>query len=104
MGDSFPNRKGMSWKSQGRWHSITFSRVCELAQAVGQSLIELGVEPGDKVCIFSPNRPEWTLADLAILGAGAVTVPCFATNTADQTQFVLQHSQSKCFQDALKSG
>ena len=38
-------------------------------------------EPGDRVVLVSENRPEWLIADLAIMAAGCVTVPTYTTNT-----------------------
>ena len=45
---------------------------------------------GDRVAILSENRPEWTIADFASLLLGAVTVPIYATLTAEQTAYILQ--------------
>ena len=55
----------------------------------------LGVRPRDRVAILSDSRPEWVLADLAILTAGAVTVPVYATLPASQVGYVLAHSGAR---------
>ena len=47
---------------------------------------------GDRVAILSENRPEWSIADFAILLLGAVTVPVYATLTPEQTAYTLRDS------------
>lgn len=58
-------------------------------------LESLGVGPGDRVAILSDSRPEWTITDLAILTAGAVTVPVYATLPASQVGYILAHSGAR---------
>ena len=55
--------------------------------------MDSGVQAGDRVGIFSPNRPEWTIADLAVLSVGAVTVPLYATITAKQAEYVVNDAR-----------
>jgi long-chain acyl-CoA synthetase len=52
-------------------------------------LVELGISPGDRVAIVSESRPEWGIADLAILSVGAVTVPIYPTLSGEQTRYIL---------------
>ena len=52
------------------------------------------MRPGDRVAIVAENRPEWCVADLAILTAGGVTVPTYTTNTVEDHAYVLQHSEA----------
>lgn len=59
-------------------------------RALSATLVSLGVEPGDRVALMSESRPEWLIADLAILGAGAVTVPVYPTLAPQQARFILQ--------------
>ena len=58
-------------------------------------LEDLGVGPGDRVAILSDSRPEWTITDLAILTAGAVTVPVYATLPANQVGYILAHAGAR---------
>ncbi len=51
--------------------------------------------PGDRVALVAENRPEWTIADMAIMAIGAITVPAFATNTVADHRHVLSHSGAK---------
>jgi long-chain acyl-CoA synthetase len=58
-------------------------------------LESLGVGPGDRVVIMSESRPEWLLADFAILTMGAVTVPVYSTLTAQQTRYIVQDAGAR---------
>ena len=59
------------------------------------ALRKWGVGRGDRVAILSENRPEWTIADFASLLLGAVTVPIYATLTAEQTAYILRDSGAR---------
>lgn len=79
-------------KHQGLYRPVTYD---ELAQAVfrcAAGLRRLGVGPRSRVGILSENRLEWVIADLAIAGVGAVSVPVFPTLTAEQVEYILDHS------------
>ena len=62
-----------------------------------------GIRKGDRVAILSENRPEWTITDFAALALGAVTVPIYSTQTADQTAFVLNNSGTRVIAVSTKS-
>jgi long-chain acyl-CoA synthetase len=61
----------------------------ERIRDVALGLERIGVSRGDRVAIVSESRPEWLVADLAILTLGAVTVPVYPTLTAAQTRYIL---------------
>ena len=82
-------------KHGGQWHTIswreTADRVCRLAEA----LRGLGLNAGDRVMLVSENRPEWCIADHAIMAAGLVTVPAYTTNTERDHSHVLENSGAR---------
>jgi long-chain acyl-CoA synthetase len=82
-------------KSQGQWRSISWRETARQVGALAQSLIDLGLEPGDRVILVSENRPEWLIADLAIMAAGCVTVPTYTTNTSRDHSHILSNSGAK---------
>jgi long-chain acyl-CoA synthetase len=55
----------------------------------------VGIAAGDRVGILSSTRPEWTLADLGALSAGATVVPIYNTNSPEECEYVLAHSASR---------
>jgi long-chain acyl-CoA synthetase len=67
----------------------------ERVRDVSLGLAALGIGPGDRVAIVSESRPEWLIADLAALAAGAVTVPVYPTLSAAQARYILDDSSAK---------
>jgi long-chain acyl-CoA synthetase len=74
------------------WVPISSTEIYRSVVGVARALESWGVGKGDRVAILSENRPEWTIADFAALALGAVTVPVYSTQTADQTSYILNDS------------
>jgi long-chain acyl-CoA synthetase len=96
-----PNRVGFRYKPTyedagpiGKWKDVTYREFDEECRQVAFGLMGLGVKPQDKVVILANTRYEWALCDMAILGAGAVTVPIYASNTPDDCAYILNHSEA----------
>ena len=71
------------------WSSISYTEFGLRIRSVAAALVEVGVESGDRVGIFSANQPDWSIADFAILTAAAVSVPLYATSTAAQAEYLI---------------
>jgi long-chain acyl-CoA synthetase len=82
----------MLYREAGKWHSISSSDLRRKVAGTAQALQQWGIHKGDRIAILSENRPEWPIADFAILLLGAVTVPVYATLTPEQTAFTLSDS------------
>ncbi|HRW79594.1 MAG TPA: long-chain fatty acid--CoA ligase [Desulfomonilia bacterium] len=97
--DQFGERAICAYKNKsGAYEDISWNRMGEMVRNLGYFLMARGVKAGDKVALFSPNRWEWWVADLAILSVGAVNVPIYATNSAEESRYVIENSDSKmCF-------
>ncbi|MCV7088912.1 AMP-dependent synthetase/ligase [Mycobacterium interjectum] len=78
----------------GVWTDVTCAEAAKQVRSAALGLISLGVQSGDRVCIFSATRYEWPILDLAILAVGAVTVPIYETSSAEQVRWVLQDSEA----------
>ena len=76
------------------WEDITFAQAGEIVQEIGLGLVDLGIEPGDRVAILCTTRPEWTYASFAISSAGAVVVPIYPTNSPEECEWVAGNSES----------
>ncbi|MEO7504375.1 MAG: AMP-dependent synthetase/ligase [Sphingomicrobium sp.] len=74
------------------WQSISYAEGARQVAALAQSLKRIGLKPGDRVMLVSENRPEWLIADLAIMAAGCVTVPTYTSNTTRAHQHILNNS------------
>jgi len=82
-------------KRDDTWHPITWRETAERVSALARGLRALGIEPGDRVALVAENRPEWLIADVAIMAAGAVTVPAYITNTVEDHLHILSDSGAK---------
>jgi long-chain acyl-CoA synthetase len=82
-------------KREGAWRSIAWAEAARQVAALAQALREIGLEPGDRVALVSENRPEWLIADLAIMAAGCVTVPTYTTNTIRDHAHILGNSGAR---------
>ena len=79
-------------KREGAYRSLTWTEVADLVGTLSRGLRGIGVKPGDRVVLVSENRPEWLIADLAIMTAGAITVPAYTTNNVGDHHHILTHS------------
>ena len=77
------------------WKSLTWAQSAERVFAIAAGLIELGVQPEERVALASATRVEWILADLGILCAGAATTTVYPQTNADESTFILADSGSK---------
>jgi len=81
------------WHKQGgRFRPQTWREIAEQVKDLSRSLRELGLAPGDRVVLVAENRPEWLVADLAIMAAGAITVPAYTTALTSDHRHVLTDS------------
>ena len=83
-------------KNNNKFESLSWTNVESLVKSIARSLIGLGVLKGDRVVILSENRPEWQIADLAIMSIGAITVPVYTTSTTSDYSHVVNHSGARC--------
>ncbi|WP_155264039.1 AMP-dependent synthetase/ligase [Sphingomonas segetis] len=82
-------------KREGEWRSTDWAEAARQVASLAASLKRIGLQPGDRVCLVSENRPEWLIADLAIMAAGCVTVPTYTTNTERDHAHVLGNSGAR---------
>jgi long-chain acyl-CoA synthetase len=82
-------------KHDGAWQPIGWGEAARRVAAFAEALRGLGLAPGDRVLLVSENRPEWCIADLAIMAAGGVTVPAYTSNTVADHAHVLNDSGAR---------
>ena len=94
----FPKKDALTDKINGKWVPISTQSMIEQAEALASGLIELGLQPGDKVGLISNNRSEWLITDLGILIAGMINVPIYPTITEEDYEYILNNAEVKvCF-------
>lgn len=79
-------------KAGGEWATLTWAEAADQVCLLAQALRELDLATGDRVLIVAENRPEWCIADIAIMAAGLVTTPAYITNTAADHAHILADS------------
>jgi long-chain acyl-CoA synthetase len=82
-------------KRDGSWQPTSYTEAARQVAALAESLLRIGCKPGDRVMLVSENRPEWLIADLAIMAAGCVTVPTYTTNTIRDHTHILTNSGAR---------
>jgi long-chain acyl-CoA synthetase len=82
-------------KINGKYVDFSWNEMNVMIRKLAAYLMSEGVKKGDRIALFSPNRYEWWVADQAILSIGAVNVPIYATNSAEEARYVIDHSGSK---------
>jgi len=97
-----PNKVGFQYKPTyselgpiDRWKEVTFKEFYNDARVVSFGLMGLGIRPEDKIVILSNTRYEWSLCDIAILGASAITVPIYASNIAEDVVYIAEHAEAR---------
>ncbi|MGN6185404.1 MAG: AMP-dependent synthetase/ligase [Thermoanaerobaculia bacterium] len=79
----------MKYKRNEQWQDVAVSEFRDTVRWLAEALHEMGVKRGDRVAILAENRPEWTMADFAILATGAVSVPVYPTLLGWQIEYIL---------------
>jgi long-chain acyl-CoA synthetase len=82
-------------KRDGRYRPISWQEVARQVTHLARGLRALGIERGDRVALVAENRAEWMIADLAVIAAGAITVPAYTTHTVEDHRHVLANSGAK---------
>jgi len=93
--DRYRESEFLRFKSGDGWRSLTYGEVARRVRELALGLHSLGLSPSDRVAIWSENRPEWNLADLATLAISAVDVPIYATQARSQVEYILADSAAR---------
>ncbi len=78
----------------GGWETTSWREYRAAVQSAARGLVALGVEPGAGVVILGANRPEWFVADLAAIAAGALPAGIYTTLTAEQAHYIADHAEA----------
>lgn len=85
----------LNHRVEGQWIHTSAKTFAERVKHVALGLAALGIRPGDRIALLSENRPEWSIADLAILSLGAINVPIYTTQAVDQIDYILTDSGAR---------
>ncbi len=90
--DRYGDRVAARYKRGDEWDEITYAELWDRVQGIALGLVDLGVGVGDRVCVLANTRLEFTIVDLAASTAGAIVVPVYPTNSADECEWVVGNS------------
>ncbi|HCC60338.1 MAG: hypothetical protein A2402_01565 [Candidatus Staskawiczbacteria bacterium RIFOXYC1_FULL_37_43] len=93
--EKYHSKPALLYKKESVYFPILYKELSTKVQIFASALQKLGIVEGDKVAIFSENRPEWAVSDLAIMSLGAISVPLHTTFSPKAVCTVLNHSQAK---------
>ncbi len=82
-------------KKEAGWKELSWKKFSEIIYKTANALKDAGIQENDKVAIYSDNSSEWMILDLAAMSIGAVTVPIYSTNNAEQAEYIIKDSHSK---------
>ncbi len=83
------------FKREGEWAELSYRELADAVSEIARGLIDLGLQPGDRVALLCTTRVDWTLVDFAITCAGAVVVPIYPTNSPDECAWVVSDSEAR---------
>ena len=85
------NPRAILWQDDlGRWRPISSDQIYQRVRALGKTLLDWGVQKGDRVALIGENRWEWAVADFATLAVGATNVPIYPTLTGEQIAVLVE--------------
>lgn len=94
--EKWPEQKvALAKRDNGVWRKYSPTEYQDLARKVSYALIELGIQPNDKVAIISGNRPEWNILDMGIMQIGAIDVPIYPTITKEDYRYILDNCDAR---------
>src|SRR5918998_282992 len=93
--EKYGDAPAQRFKVGDEWRDSSYAELGESVKEVALSLIDLGIQPAEKISILAHTRPEWTEACFGILTAGATLVTIYQTNSPEECQYVLHHSDSR---------
>lgn len=88
-------KNALFYKEGNEWVGISWKEFGNRIDNAAKGLLELGVGEKELVAIYSGNKPEWTICDYAIMSVKGSTVAIYATNTAEQAEFIVNNAKIK---------
>ncbi|WP_080780031.1 AMP-dependent synthetase/ligase [Chryseobacterium phocaeense] len=94
--EKHPLKSAIGFKKKDEaWKELSWKKLGEIVFKTANALKEAGIQEHDKVAIYSDNSSEWMIFDLASMAIGAVTVPIYSTNNAEQAEYIFSDSSAK---------
>jgi len=91
----YPKNDSLNFKYDGVWRAFSTQEVTDNCNAVSRGLLQLGLMPGDKIALISPNRPEWNFVDIGMMQIGIINVPVYPTISENDYKFIFNDAEIK---------
>jgi len=91
----YGDQTALRYRAGEKWESLSYAEFGSKIKRLACALIDAGIQRSDKVGIYSANRYEWAVSDIACIMVGAVSVPIYATNTTEQAKYIIQDAEIK---------
>jgi long-chain acyl-CoA synthetase len=91
----YPKSDSLNFKYNGEWKAFSTQEVTDNCNAVSRGLLQLGLMPGDKIALISPNRPEWNFVDIGMMQIGIINVPVYPTISENDYKFIFNDAEIK---------
>jgi len=91
----WPSRRMLRHHKDGVWHSVTWGEFGRRAASAAARLRQMGISAGDRVVIVADNRPDYVIAEVALMAIRAIPVPAYTTNTVADHAHVLRDSGAR---------
>ncbi|MCP4133030.1 MAG: long-chain fatty acid--CoA ligase [bacterium] len=96
--EQYGDRACTGYNKNNAWYNFSWNEMDSMIRKTANYLLSINIKKGDRVAVCSQTRYEWWVADLALLSIGAISVPVHATNSPEESLYVLDHSAAKvCF-------
>ncbi len=87
-----PKKAAFLSKVDGQFEPIVWEEAAKDIRAMASAYLSMGIKTGDRIAIYSENRPEWAMADLAAQLVGIATVPIYPSLTSAEAAYILSDS------------
>jgi long-chain acyl-CoA synthetase len=95
LAGKWPNKPLFRAYRDNAWHSTNWAEFARMAASCARHLRALGISAGDRVVICAENRPDYPIAEVALMAIRAVPVPTYATNTVADHAHILRDSGAR---------
>jgi long-chain acyl-CoA synthetase len=93
--EKFGDNTAARYKDGDEWVDVSYREVGEIASEIARGLIDLGLQPGERVALLCSTRAEWAWSSFAISSAGGVVVPIYPTNSPEECEWVAGNSEAR---------
>ncbi len=91
--DKYQNRTALRYKRDEKWKELSWSEfICEIDYLL-YALLNFGIKKYENIGIFSPNMPEWTIADFSIASINAVSIPMYSTDSKERVKYIINETE-----------